>query len=89
MLLIYYLLRDNKPFLFTNESFVIIYQTSCKIKPVVPYMCHKTCATITTLNAWLNRKMARRVTELVVHKAHYRNLNRRASNFKITYYAQS
>lgn len=38
MLLMNYLLQDNKCFFFTDELFVIIYQTTCKIKLVVPYM---------------------------------------------------
>ena len=34
MLLIYYLLEDNKPVLFTDKSLVIIRQASYKIKAV-------------------------------------------------------
>ena len=37
--MIYYLLQDNKSFLFNDQLVVIIYQTSCKKKLIVPYTC--------------------------------------------------
>lgn len=39
MLLIYYLFQDNKSFLFNAQLVVTIYQTSCKRKLVVSYIC--------------------------------------------------
>ena len=71
MLLIYYLLQDNKSFLFNDQLVVVIYQTSCKVKlQKLPYTCiyiSKDMCNLHNSNAQPNREMARRVTNLVVY----------------------
>ena len=73
MLLIYYLLRDNKSFLCNDQLVVIIYQMSCKIKLVVSNACiyiSKAYTICTTLEIkFTNREMARRVTDLCLWHA--------------------
>lgn len=72
MLLIYYLLHDNKSFLCNDQLVVIIYQISCKIKLVVPNACiyiSKTYTICTTSDAQPNREMARRVIDLCLWHA--------------------
>ena len=65
--MIYYSLQDNKSFLFNDQLVVIIYQTSCKKKLIIPhtFIYQKTCSICTTSNVKPNREMVRRVIDLV------------------------